>query len=205
MEKNGEKEVIMVENISVCKQNTEILPCSCAEAINQFIISTAVKNDNFHIQGSFFETKTIHLTYHGKLLESKEITEINTNQNIYMYYCFDNKWEEKTILKMNICNKPSELAYCANIYLPHKSVLYIAFTDDNGNWDTDSNSTYAFKVYPNKEKEIIERYGLNNSSNFIKKTSSELTIYNKPLNTYLNKFARKIKKFFTDTIFGEDF
>lgn len=191
-------------------KDLERIPCSCAEAIDKFIISTAIKNNSFHIQGSFFEKKTIHITYHGKLTQTFENINKNNNEfidttsvpNIYMYYCFDNKWDDKKIINMASCNKTSKLSYCANIFLTHKSTIYLAFMDENGNWDTDTNSTYSFKVYPDKEKEIIKRYQLGIIADEKKKSSYLLTIYGKPLNIYFKNTARRLKRFFGTTLFS---
>lgn len=211
-------DIDIITNNAICETNTnlnksiEFTPCSCAEAIDKFIVTTTVQNDSFKIKGSFFEKKTIHINYYGKLLEKKDNNQIilegfndNTHKkSIYMYYCFDNKWDNKKVVQMDTCKKSQNQSYCSNIYLPSKSVLYIAFADDFGNWDTDSNSTYAFKVYPNKEEEIIKRYKLDNASPCKKETSS-LTIYGQSFNRYFKNIVWKLKKMLKNTIFGNDY
>ncbi len=185
--------------------NIEKNTCSCLEAVDKFIISTSVENENFRIQGSFYETKTIHITYFGKLTYKpvlKEIEDITSSseKNIYIYYCFDNKWDEKKIIKMSKCKRHLNQSYCSNIYLPNKGILYVAFTDNYNNWDTDTNSPYFFKVYEDKEKEIIKRYCLDSQSSTTQKKSSSLTMYNKNINVTFRSIIIKIKNFFKDIL-----
>lgn len=207
-----EKATKIIDNLPLKSNNVlqdiDHTSCSCTEALDKFIVSTAVNNDNFHIQGSFFETKTIHITYSGKLVRRfLDICDKDRQaaRNIYIYYCYDNKWDDKQVVKMDICKKHSDLAYCTNIHLPHKGILYIAFTDGQGNWDTDTNSTYFFKVYQDKEKEIIQRYGLDKKDIVKKGNSSSLTIYGQPFSIYLKNIVNKIERFFSNALFGKNY
>lgn len=202
----------MEENKENLIKDVEKEPCCCEEAVNRFIISTAFKNDSFEIQGSFFEYKKIHITYYGKLTKQfKIIEEIEgtksddlSKSNIYMYYCFDNKWEDKKIINMADCKGSYVLSYCINISLPQKGMLYIAFTDGCGNWDTDTNSTYSFKIYPDKEKEILERYGLNKTIVNNKQEVSSMTIYGHAVNIHLKNLINKIKSYFKNNVFNNN-
>ena len=43
------------------------------------------------------------------------------------------------------------------------SSINIAFTNQNDEWDTDAKGTYYVKIYPDVEKAIIKRYGLDST------------------------------------------
>lgn len=136
--------------------------CCCNEAIKKGIYAQSLHNDTFSIYGNLMQGKSILLNYSGKLVE-KISNSSDTAPNIYMYYCFDNDWENKRIINMSVCKKQTSLSYCSIIELPECSSINIAFTNQNDEWDTDTKGTYYVKIYPDVEKAIIKRYGLDST------------------------------------------
>ncbi len=135
--------------------------CCCNDALNKGIYTKSLSYDNFCIYGNLMQDKSILLNYYGKLINDN--SSKNEAPNIYLYYCFDNNWNEKKIVNMNICNRNSKLTYCAIIDIPEISTINVAFTNDNDEWDTDKEGTYYLKIYPDIEKAIIKRYGLDST------------------------------------------
>lgn len=141
--------------------------CCCNEAIKKGIFTKNLSNDSFCVYGNIMQGKSILLNYSGNLLNN---INISTNKkdnapNLYLYYCFDNNWNEKKIINMSVCNHNSKLSYCSIIDIPDCSYtnINIAFTNDNDKWDTDTKGTYYLKIYPDIEKSIMKRYGLDST------------------------------------------
>ena len=141
--------------------------CLCNEAIKKGIFTKTISNDSFCIYGSLMQGKSILLNYNGKLLNDIDISKSNKNNapNLYLYYCYDNNWNEKKIVNMSVCNQNTKLSYCSIIDIPECSntTINIAFTNDKEEWDTDAKGTYYLKIYPDIEKSIMKRYGLDST------------------------------------------
>jgi len=141
--------------------------CCCSEAIKKGIFTKTIANDNFCIYGNLTQGKSVLLNYNGKLLNDIDLKNYDKNNvpNLYLYYCFDNNWNEKKIVNMSVCNQNSTLSYCSIIDIPDCSNanINIAFTNDNEKWDTDIKGTYYLKIYPDIEKSIMRRYGLDST------------------------------------------
>lgn len=136
--------------------------CCCSEATKRGIYAKSFSNDNFSIYGNLMHDKSILLNYHGKLIKNNDITNDNkaTAPNIYLYYCFDNNWNDKKIINMNVCNQCGKLSYCHIIDIPENETINIAFTNDDEEWDVAEKGTYYLKIYPDIEKAILKRYNL---------------------------------------------
>lgn len=137
--------------------------CCCNEAIKKGIYTKTFENCSFSIYGNLMQGKSILLNYHGKLVDTNCSNNADTIPNVYMYYCFDNDWENKRIINMSVCKQKSTLSYCYIIDLPESSNINIAFTNDKNEWDTDAKGSYYIKIYPDIEKEILKRYGLDST------------------------------------------
>lgn len=136
--------------------------CCCNEAVKKGIYTKSLENDNFSIYGNLMHGRSILLNYHGKLIQNNDITNDDKLKapNIYLYYCFDNNWNDKKIVNMNVCNKNSKLSYCTIIDVPENENINIAFTNDADKWDVTEKGTYYLKIYPDIEKAILRRYNL---------------------------------------------
>lgn len=155
--------------------------CYCNEAIKKGIFTKTISNDSFCIYGNLMQGKSILLNYNGKLLSDIDMSNYNKNNapNLYLYYCFDNNWNEKKIINMSVCNQNSNLSYCSIIDIPECSntTINIAFTNDKDEWDTDVKGTYYLKIYPDIEKSIMKRYGLDSTPpTLMPDTSPTITI-----------------------------
>lgn len=141
--------------------------CCCNEAIKKGIFTKTIANDNFCIYGNLMQGKSVLLNYSGKLLNDIDLKKYDKSNapNLYLYYCFDNNWNEKKIVNMSVCNQNSTLSYCSIIDIPDCSNtnINIAFTNDDEKWDTDIKGTYYLKIYPDIEKSIMKRYGLDST------------------------------------------
>jgi len=141
--------------------------CCCNEAIKKGIFTKSISNDSFCIYGNLMQGKSILLNYNGKLLKDINFPKHDKNNipNIYLYYCYDNNWNEKKIINMSVCNQNSKLSYCSIIDIPDCSntTINITFTNDKEEWDTDTKGTYYLKIYPDIEKSIMKRYGLDST------------------------------------------
>ena len=140
--------------------------CCCNEALKKGIFTKSISNDSFCVYGSIIQGKNILLNYSGKLVKDFNIAESSKKNapNIYMYYCFDNNWKDKKIVNMSVCSKNNKLSYCSIIdNIPDSQNINLAFTDDNQKWDTDKCGTYCLKIYPDIEKNIMKRYGLDST------------------------------------------
>ena len=140
--------------------------CCCNEALQKGIYTKTFSNDSFCIYGNLMHNKSVLLNYIGKLIDNSNNQSNNKKElpNIYLYYCFDNNWNDKKIINMNVCNQNTVLSYCMIIDIPEDVLsINIAFTNDNDKWDTDVKGTYYLKVYPDIEKSIIKRYGLDST------------------------------------------
>ncbi|MDD2627504.1 MAG: hypothetical protein PHD20_01285 [Clostridia bacterium] len=131
--------------------------CVCELSTNEGILFKSFENSSFSIFGTLTKDKKVLLKYSGKLT-SDDIIEKSKTPNIYLYYCFDNKWEDRNIVNMSICN--NKTTYCSSISIPECEYLNVVFTTDDNKWDTDETSAYNLKVYSDMEKAIIQRYGL---------------------------------------------
>lgn len=167
--------------------------CCCNEAVKKGIYAKSLENDNFSIYGNLMHGRSVLLNYHGKLIKNNDITndEKSKAPNIYLYYCFDNNWNDKKIVNMNVCNKNSKLSYCAIIDIPESENINIAFTDDCDNWDVTEKGTYCLKLYHDVEKAILKRYNLDGTPPAI--ISENLPI--KPINIF-KKLKEKTYAFF---------
>lgn len=136
--------------------------CCCSEAVKKGIYTKSLENDSFSIYGNLMHGRNILLNYHGKLIKNNDITNDNKSSapNIYLYYCFDNNWNDKKIVNMNVCNKDSKLSYCSIIDIPENENINIAFTNDAEEWDITEKGTYYLKISPDIEKAILRRYNL---------------------------------------------
>lgn len=134
--------------------------CCCNEAIKKGIYTKTMQNGSFSIYGNLTQGKSILLNYHGKLAKGNFTDKI---PNVYMYYCFDNDWENKRIINMNVCKQKNTLSYCLIIDLPENANINIAFSNDDDEWDTDTKGSYYIKIYPDIEKAILRRYGLDST------------------------------------------
>lgn len=137
--------------------------CCCSEAAKKGIYVKSLENDNFSIYGNLMHNRSILLNYHGKLINSFNKLDYNKSKipNIYLYYCFDNNWNDKKIINMNVCNSNTyELSYCTIIDIPENENINIAFTNDNDEWDVTEKGTYYLRIYPDVEKAILRRYNL---------------------------------------------
>lgn len=136
--------------------------CYCNDAIKEGIYTKAIENESFSIYGNLIQGKNILINYNGNL--TKNYTSENKIPNLYLYYCFDNDWENKKIINMSVCKQKNALSYCFIINLPTDHTnINIAFTNDNNEWDTDIKGSYYIKMYPDIEKEILKRYGLDST------------------------------------------
>lgn len=167
--------------------------CYCNEAIKKGIFTKSLSNDSFCIYGNLMQGKSILLNYNGKLLTNIDMANFNKNDipNIYLYYCYDNNWNEKKIVNMSICNQSSKLSYCSIIDIPDCSTtnINIAFTNDNDEWDTDTKGTYYVKIYPDVEKSIMKRYGLDSTPPTLIKDMSPTSNINKIKEKIINIFG----------------
>jgi len=136
--------------------------CCCNDAIKKGIYTKSLENNNFSIYGNLMHGKSILLNYHGKLIKNNDIVYDDKSKipNVYLYYCFDNNWNDKKIVNMNVCNKNGKLSYCSIIDIPENENINIAFTNDSDEWDTDEKGTYYIKLCPDVEKAILKRYNL---------------------------------------------
>lgn len=139
--------------------------CCCNNAIKKGIFTKTISTNSFSIYGNLMQGKSILLNYNGKLLNDVDIYDKKNAPNLYLYYCFDNNWNDKKIANMSICNQNSKLSYCSIIDIPENSnqIINIAFTNDKDDWDTDLKGTYYLKIYPDIEKSIMKRYGLDST------------------------------------------
>ena len=168
--------------------------CCCNDAVKKGIYTKSLENDNFSIYGNLMHGRSILLNYHGKLIKNNDITTDDKSKapNIYLYYCFDNNWNDKKIVNMNVCNKNSNLNYCAIIDIPENENINIAFTNDDDDWDVTEKGTYYLKIYPDIEKIILRRYNLDAAPPVI--ISENLPV--KPIN-FFKKLKEKTYTFFT--------
>ena len=140
--------------------------CCCNDAFKKGIFTKNISSDSFCIYGNLMHGKNILINYAGKLTKDSNFTSYNKKEspNVYLYYCFDNNWENKRIVNMSVCSQSNNLSYCTIIEnIPECTNINIAFTNDNDKWDTDSHGTYCLKVYPDIEKAIMKRYGLDST------------------------------------------
>lgn len=176
--------------------------CCCNEAIKKGIFTKTLSNDSFCIYGNLMQGKSILLNYRGKLLNDIDLSiyEKGNAPNLYLYYCFDNNWNDKKIINMSICNQNSKLSYCSIIDIPDCSNtnINIAFTNDKEAWDTDTKGTYYLKIYPDIEKAIMKRYGLDSTPPTLMIDNSPAININKIKTKIINilsifKFGKKLK------------
>lgn len=167
--------------------------CLCNQALQKGIFTKTISNDSFSIYGNVMQGKSILLNYNGKLLKDLDITKY-TKENIpntYLYYCFDNNWNEKKIVNMSICKQNSTLSYCAIIDIPNISYtnINIAFTNDDEKWDTDIKGTYYIRIYPDIEKNIMRRYGLDSTPPALMEPVKPTITINKTKERIVNIFS----------------
>ena len=167
--------------------------CACNEAIKKGIFTKSISNDSFCIYGNLMQGKSVLLNYNGKLLKNIELTDCDKNKipNLYLYYCYDNNWNDKKIVNMNICNQNSTLSYCSIIDIPDlpNTNINIAFTNDKDEWDTDIKGTYYLKIYPDIEKSIMKRYGFDSTPPAIMEDKSPAITFNKIKERIVNIFS----------------
>lgn len=163
--------------------------CVCELSTNEGILFKSFENSSFSIFGTLTKEKKILLKYTGKLVP-ESVEEQCKSPNIYLYYCFDNNWEEKKIVNMSICHNKS--TYCYSISIPQCEYLNVVFTTNDEKWDTDETSSYNLKTHSDMEKSIIQRYGLDATPPILSNTSTTI-------NTILkSKFLQFVKSFFSN-------
>ena len=172
--------------------------CCCNEALKKGIFTKTMSNNSFCVYGNLMQGKNILLNYSGKL--TNNVINIAKDKkdapNVYLYYCFDNNWDDKKIINMSVCNQNGNLSYCMIIEnIPEASYINFAFTDDNDNWDTDSHGTYCLKIYEDVEKSIMKRYGLDSTPPTI--TLGKLPNTNKRLVSKIKEKIVNILSIFT--------
>ncbi len=168
--------------------------CNCNEAIKKGIFTKTISNTSFSIYGNLMQGKSILLNYNGKLLKNMDkVADKKSAPNVYLYYCFDNNWNDRKIVNMSICNQSSSLSYCCIIEIPNMSNenINIAFANDDDKWDTDEKGTYYLKIYPDIEKSIMKRYGLDSTP----PTVVENTTLIPSISSVKNKFVNILSLF----------
>lgn len=174
--------------------------CCCTEATKKGIYAKSITNDNFSIYGNLMHGRSILLNYHGKLIKNNDFVSFNreTAPNLYLYYCFDNNWNQKKIVNMSVCNRNGKLSYCSIIDIPENENINIAFTNDDDKWDTTEKGTYYLKIYPDIEKAILKRYNLDSTPPVIITESlpAEPTNFLKKLKEKVHSFFINIKAMF---------
>ena len=169
--------------------------CCCNEALKKGIFTKSISNNSFCIYGNLMQGKSILLNYSGKLIQDFDIKTYSKKDapNIYLYYCFDNNWDDKKIVNMSVCNQNSNLSYCTIIEdIPESTNMNLAFTTDSEKWDTDIHGTYCLKVYPDIEKNIMKRYGLDSTPPAIMSDSlpsASISFKSKLKNKIINIFS----------------
>lgn len=180
--------------------NVVDLHCTCEEGCNKGVFKKTIENEKFSIFGNLNKNNCIILRYYGKLTKSTEEIELEDNTELYMYYTFDNNWQDKKHIQMGKCLIGRNNDFCIHIDLENHDLISFGFYDNKGKFDLKEDSlTYSFTISNDIISDIMKRYGF--------EANKELpTIVEYKVNYMINveSVLLKLKKVFKKLFYFKD-
>lgn len=135
--------------------------CTCEEGCNKGAFKKNVEDEKFTIFGNLNKNNCMILRYHGELVKPNEDADLEKPKEIYMYYTFDNNWQDKHHVQMSKCLIGRNHEFCINIDLEQHSLISFGFYNNYGKFDIkDDSTTYCFNIGNDIISDIMKRYGL---------------------------------------------
>ena len=134
------------------------------------------------------ENSKIKISYTGKFFQ-------DNSEKVFFHYGFGENWDNVKDIVM----EKTELGFQTEIELISSETFNFCFFNENGEWDNNNGSNYAFKIEKNEcqENENIENIQVNDNQENITSLCNITPTWGELIKKTFNNFINCISKLFS--------